>query len=541
LRPKALSATVERGFDLKRVCVAVLVVLAFPGVAHAGAASLVVREVPLHGERALAAAASPRFDLVGLHWRGPGSVSFSTRSVAGRWSAWLAAAPEAEDAPDALSSEAAREASWRLGSPYWTGPADGIRYRLRGRVIRLRAYFVRSSAVAVPPRTLSIAGSPLIVPRLGWSANERIRRAPPKYAPALRFAVVHHTAGSNSYSRAQSPAIVRAIEIYHVLGNGWNDIGYNFLVDKYGRIFEGRYGGIERNVVGAHAQGFNTGSVGVALMGTYTSRAPSKVALRSLEALLAWRLDLAHVDPRGTLTYLSGGNPRFGPGVPVFLRTISGHRDTGFTECPGNVLYRQIPNIAIAVAKIGLPKLYAPTVTGRIPGLVRFRAKLSSALPWTVTVTDAQGVLLGSGAGTTAKVDWTWDATTYGKGKYFWTISAGSGLRPATGTLGGTAPPLRVTDAMAQPPVISPNGDGVDDFATISYTLNAPATVTATLLDVNGATVSTLFADELHGAGPQSFVFYGDAVPDGAYTIQLQATANGKTVTASVPLVVSRS
>ena len=80
----------------------------------------------------------------------------------------------------------------------------------RGRVIRLRAYFVRSSAVAVPPRTLSIAGSPLIVPRLGWSANERIRRAPPKYAPALRFAVVHHTAGSNSYSRAQSPAIVRA-------------------------------------------------------------------------------------------------------------------------------------------------------------------------------------------------------------------------------------------------------------------------------------------------------------------------------------------
>ena len=93
---------------------------------------------------------------------------------------------------------------------------------------------------------------------------------------------------------------------------------------------------------------------------------------------------------------------------------------------------------------------------------------------------------------------------------------------------------------MAQPPVISPNGDGVDDFATISYTLNAPATVTATLLDVNGATVSTLFADELHGAGPQSFVFYGDAVPDGSYTIVLDAKANGKEVSASVPLVISR-
>src|SRR5947207_3008541 len=150
LRPKAGSATVERGSGLKRVCAAVLVVLAFPGVARAGDAALAVREVPLHGERAPAAAASPRFDLVGLHWRGPGSVSFSTRSLAGRWSAWRAAAPEAEDAPDVLSAEATREASWRLGSPYWTGLSDGIRYRLRGAVSQLRAYFVRSTAVAVP-------------------------------------------------------------------------------------------------------------------------------------------------------------------------------------------------------------------------------------------------------------------------------------------------------------------------------------------------------------------------------------------------------
>src|SRR5207237_5832027 len=120
---------------------------------------------------------------------------------------------------------------------------------------------------------------------------------------------------------------------------------------------------------------------------------------------------------------------------------------------------------------------------------------------------------------------------------FFWSISAGSGLRPATGTLGGKPPPLRITDVTAQPPVISPNGDGVDDYATISYTLSAPATVTATLLDATGATISTLFADELHGAGPQSFVFTGDGVPDGSYTIQLPATAHGTTVTASVPLL----
>jgi N-acetylmuramoyl-L-alanine amidase len=526
---------------VKLLRVALLVALAFPGAARAAQPSLVVREVPLHGVRSLAAA-TPRFDLVGLHWRGTGTVAFSTRSLAGRWSAWHPAAPEAEDAPDVLSAEAIRAASWRLGSPYWTGPADGIRYRLSGQVGRLRAYFVRSSALAIPPRRLSIAGSPLIVPRLGWSANERIRRAPPRYAPALRLAIVHHTAGSNSYRPSQSAAIVRAIEIYHVLGNGWNDIGYNFLVDKYGQVFEGRYGGMDRNVVGAHAQGFNTGSVGVALLGTYASTAPSPAALRSLEALLAWRLDLAHVDPRSALTYLSGGNPRFGPGIPIFLRTISGHRDTGYTTCPGYALYRRLPVIARAVATIGLPKLYAPNVTGRIPGDVRFRARLSSVLPWTITVTDTRGAILASGTGMTAAVDWTWDASTFARGKYFWEISAATGMRPASGTLGGKAPPLRLTGLAADPPTISPNGDGVDDFATISYTLSVPATVTGTLLDSTGKTFVTLFSDEFHGAGPQAFTFYGDAVPDGSYKLVLRAkAADGTQASASVALFVDRA
>jgi hypothetical protein len=537
---RAGVARTSWGRHCKQCLVAAALLLAFPAPARAGQASLVVRDVPLRCERALAAAA-PSFELVGLHWRGSGSVSFSTRSAGGRWSAWRPAAPEAEDGPDPGSREAARAAAWRLGSPYWTGPANGIRYRLRGDVRRLRAYFVRSAAIAVPPRRLSIAGSPLIVPRLGWSANERIRRAPPRYAPSLRLAIVHHTAGSNSYSPSQSAAIVRAIEIYHVLGNGWDDIGYNFLVDKYGQVFEGRYGGIDRNVVGAHAQGFNTGSAGVALLGTYTSRAPSAAALRSLEALLAWRLDLAHVDPRSSLTYISGGNPRFAAGAPVFLRAISGHRDTGFTTCPGYALYRRLPTIARAVAAVGLPKLYTPAVTGRIPGRVRFRARLSSPLPWTVTVTDKLGTILATGSGTKAAVDWTWDATLYGRGTYFWSISAGTGVRPATGSLGAKPPPLRISAVAATPPVISPNGDGIDDFATISYTLSVPALVTATLLDATGETVSTLFADELHNAGPQSFAFYGDEIPDGSYRIVLKAKVDGRTVTGSTTLTVDRA
>ena len=119
-------------------------------------------------------------------------------------------------------------------------------------------------------RTDSVArGLPPIISRLSWGANERIRRGSPQYTTSVRFAVVHHTAGSNRYSRSESAAIVRGIQAYHVKSNGWNDIAYNFLVDKYGQVFEGRFGGVTRNVVGAHAQGFNVGSVGVSLLGTY--------------------------------------------------------------------------------------------------------------------------------------------------------------------------------------------------------------------------------------------------------------------------------
>src|SRR5262249_15248974 len=156
-------------------------------------------------------------------------------------------------------------------------------------------------------------------------------------------------------------------------------------------------------------QGFNTGSVGVAVIGNYQSVPISAAARKALVQLLAWRLDVAHLDPLSFANVLSGGNSRFPADVPVTLRAISGHRDTYFTECPGNKLYAQIPAIAKAVAATGLPKLYAPVVSGKIGGAVRFTARLSSAVPWTVTVSDATGAVVVSGSGTGTTVDWTWD------------------------------------------------------------------------------------------------------------------------------------
>ena len=210
-----------------------------------------------------------------------------------------------------------RGRGWKLGSPYWTGPSDRIQVRTSGRVTRVRAFYVRSRPTGAPPRAISTAGSPLILSRAAWGASERIRRGNPDYADAVRFAVVHHTAGRSSYTRAQSASIVRGVQRYHVLANGWNDIGYNFLVDKYGQIFEGRYGGVDRNVVGAHAQGFNQGSTGVALIGSYDATAVTPAAKAALTRLLAWRLDAAHVDPTTTFSWRSTGNPKFPAGRTV--------------------------------------------------------------------------------------------------------------------------------------------------------------------------------------------------------------------------------
>jgi hypothetical protein len=517
---------------MRLVFVALVLFLAAPATAW-GEATLTMRDIPLHGERALASALPSRFDMVGLHWRGSGSVEFRTRSLAGRWSAWHSAAPEAEDLPDPGSGENAPTRGWHLGSPYWVGASSRIAYRLHGNVTRLRAYFVQSPDERIPLRRVAMAGSPLLIGREAWGANEAIRRAPPSYARTLQFAVVHHTAGTNSYTASQSAAIVRGIEVYHVKGNGWNDIGYNFLVDKYGQVFEGRYGGVDKNVVGAHAEGFNTGSVGVALLGTYQTVAPTAAEKTALVNLLAWRLDVAHVDPLSTLTFASGGNARFPVGTPVFLRAVSGHRDTGFTTCPGNVVYAMLGALARQAATTGLPKLYAPKVLGQLGGLVRFQARLSEVLPWTVTVTDPTGAVVATGTGTSQDVDWTWDASTAAEAGYAWTIAAGDTVRPATGTIGAAPVALAINAVSATPRTIV-------DSTQIAYTLTAAATVTATLRAADGHDVTTLFTQQ-HPPGKQTFKFTAASIPEGRYQIVLTAVNAKTTVSASVNVAVDRS
>jgi flagellar hook assembly protein FlgD len=525
----------------RRLLVALLLALVVPASASAGLATLQVRDLPLHGERSLAATTQKEFQLVGIHWQGPGRLELRIRTARG-WTSWQPVREDLDDTPDAGTREARAMRGWRLGEPVWVGRGDGLQVRSVGRVTRARALTVRSPVSKVPLRTVAAAGAPAIVPRSGWQADESIVRAKPVYADTLRMAYVHHTAGTNDYTRLQAPAVVRAIELYHVQGNGWNDIGYNALVDRFGTVYEGRAGGLDRDVVGAHAKGFNTGSFGIAVMGDFRTVAPPAAAVDALVRTLAWRLDLAHVDPLGTFNGISGGNERFGPGIPVFLRAISGHRDTGLTTCPGQRLYDQLPAIAKRVAALGLPKIYAPAASADESGGTRFTARLSSALPWTVTVADAAGTVLGRGSGTGAAVDWTWLPGAAVPTGTRWEI-ASPGATPATGVLAATAAGvLALTGARADPGTITPNGDGQADTTTVSFTLSTNGNVAVSVLDASGATVAELEPKQWRRAGPRSVVLDGASLPDGAYLVHVAANATGgRSAAVDVPVTVTRT
>ena len=517
---------------MRVLLVAAVLAVALPAPASGAALSLASRDV--HGGSPVRVA---RFDLVGLHWRGSGSVRFRTRGLDGRWSAWHAADPEDNDGRRRWGAE------WQLGSPFWTGASDALQVRTSGRVAQVRAYTIRSAgrAPAERARRPQLAGKPAIITRAEWGANEAIRRAAPVYADNVHLAIVHHTAGSNTYTAGQSAAIVRAIELYHVKGNGWNDIGYNFLVDKYGQIFEGRYGGMTRAVIGAHAMGFNAGSVGVAVIGNYSSVGITPAAKAALVSLLAWRLDLAHVDPLSKVVRISAGNPRYRAGKAATLQAISGHRDVYPTGCPGAKLYAQLPAIRAAVAKSGLPKLYEPAVAGNLGGPVRFTARLSGPAAWTVSVRDQNGTEVASGTGTSANVDWTWDASSAALDqRYTWTISAPD-MRPATGALGTPLPPPTLRQVKVSPSLVSPNGDGRNDQAKLTYKLNTQSIVTATVLNESNAPVATLFK-QLRPAGARSFVWKQIDVPDGRYRISLTAKSPaGKQVEVTIPVAIDRT
>ncbi|MEV1022430.1 peptidoglycan recognition protein [Streptomyces sp. NPDC050264] len=187
-----------------------------------------------------------------------------------------------------------------------------------------------------------VGARPRIVTRKGWGADEKLRERDFAYTKTVKAAFVHHSASGNNYRCSQASSVIRSIYRYHVKSSGWRDIGYNFLVDKCGNIYEGRAGGITKPVMGAHTLGFNTNSMGIAVLGSFGSSNPPAAAVNAIAKLTAWKLGLYGANPRGTTYLKSGGGNLYRKGKNVRLHVISGHRDGFATECPGRRLYNKL-------------------------------------------------------------------------------------------------------------------------------------------------------------------------------------------------------
>jgi hypothetical protein len=192
------------------------------------------------------------------------------------------------------------------------------------------------------------------VERQVWRADEKAVRKEPVYAGAVQAVFVHHTMHSNNYDCATDvPGLLRTMEMHHINAMGWDDLGYNFVVDRCGTIYEGRAGGVDRSVKGAHTKGFNARSVGIAALGHFETGQPVPAAmLRAIAAIAAWKL-LPGVDPRGRARMVSNsGESRYSKGTAVELHVISGHRDEYETTCPGDALYEQLPRLREEAARL---------------------------------------------------------------------------------------------------------------------------------------------------------------------------------------------
>ncbi|MER7374323.1 peptidoglycan recognition protein family protein [Streptomyces lanatus] len=211
---------------------------------------------------------------------------------------------------------------------------------------------LRGSELTAEQRAKPYIGPrPRIVTRRGWGADESWRERQFAYTQKVKAAFVHHTASGN-YWCTQAPSLIRGIYRYHVMSMRWRDIGYNFLVDKCGNIYEGRAGGVAKPVLGAHTLGFNSNSMGIAVLGSYGAKKPTAATLRAIARLTAWKLGLYGANPRGKTYLTSGGGSGnlYRKGKTVRLNVVSGHRDSFATECPGWQLYRRLGSARASAA-----------------------------------------------------------------------------------------------------------------------------------------------------------------------------------------------
>jgi len=360
-----------------------------------------------------AATGTRPFSLVGVDWTGrtPAGTTVQVRvHENGSWSAWSPLEVVTDHGPDA--AEATADGVRTGTEPLMTAPgSDGVQVRLDSyggvaptdaRVTLVDPRTSDADALATPTAasTAQAAGDPLrpaIITRAQWGADESLRSRGPIYTGPVKVGFVHHTASTTSYTPAQATAQMRALYAWYTLGLHYSDLAYNFLVDRYGRLYEGRAGGVEKNVLGGHTAGFNQNTFAVSAIGNFDTYKPSTAEadamVASIAKLMAWKLALNHRDPLGTATLMSdssAGTSNYGVGQKATVPVISGHRDIGSTACPGRYLEALVPRIrTMAKADMGT-QIVNPSVSPAVAaygstGTV-LRATTTTRVSWKLEV-----------------------------------------------------------------------------------------------------------------------------------------------------------
>ncbi len=372
--------------------------------------------------------------LVGVTWTsGTPRVQVRWHSASG-WSAWTTAEDDTADSPVGTPGT---EPMWRPAG------ADRVQVKTAGAATGLKLVRVLDGAAkrlgvsAEAATGRAVLGT--VHSRAEWGADESWRKAP-TYASKVQAVVVHHTVNANGYGADDVPALIRADYAYHVKTRGWNDLGYNLLVDQFGRVWEGHAGGLGRATIGTHAAGFNTGTLGVAMLGDMTKTTASPLAEKALARVIAYAASTWGFDANGSVTLTSKGSPRYAKGTRVTLPRVIGHQQTGITACPGS-LQDRLPALR-ALSKVALlppPEVVDAVVSGapvHAPTPMSLDARLTQRAAWRADLTPTGGgsiVATASGTGTKVHVDW--DGTENGlpvmPGTYAWTVKADDGFHDA--------------------------------------------------------------------------------------------------------------
>ena len=292
------------------------------------------------------------------------------------WGDWIPVSSGLDEAPDSADGDGDFEGG--VTDRVALGPVrvgDGVKNvevssPASGGLDRIEAIFLKDQAAGGPPRVAGNRQSrdstkPPIMPRAawadaGWSYDTSGCKSGPRQSSNIQAMIIHHTVNTNDYSQGEVDDLLRAIYFAHVHVNGWCDVGYNFFVDRFGTIWEGRSGGADNPIIGGHAKGFNTSTVGVAMLGQHHPSAkpeavrPSDATETAIEHLAAWKLAMHGVDPAGT-TWLrnrsSSGKHKLEAGEFHLVRTVLGHQDVGLTACPGHFGLETVRGLAEPLAQ----------------------------------------------------------------------------------------------------------------------------------------------------------------------------------------------